>query len=60
MKVRIKKIYCTNCRKFKEFKTPKIAFIFDKALVLSITWDKRGSVDKRTFKEEKSIAILNY
>ena len=39
-------------------KNPKIAYIFDKTLVISIICDKCGSNDEKIFKEEESIEIL--
>ena len=39
----MKQIYCIKCNKCRKFKKPKISHIFDKTLVLSINWNKRGS-----------------
>ena len=30
---RMRKIYCTKCKKYKEFKIPKISYICDKTSV---------------------------
>ena len=54
----MKKIYCIKCNKYRKFKNPKISYIFNKTLVLSIICDKCGSKDEELFKEEKSIEIL--
>ena len=48
-KVRMRKIYCTKCKKCKEFKKPKIWYICDKTF---------RSEDEKVFKEEESIEIL--
>ena len=53
----MKRIYCTKCKKHKEFKQPKI-YICDKTLLLSSICKKCGSEDEKIFKEEESIEIL--
>ena len=53
----MKKIYCSKCNKYKKFKNPKISYIFDKTLVLSIVCDKCSSKDEKVFIEEESIEI---
>ena len=54
----MKKIYCIRCNKYREFRTPKISYISDKKLVLSIVCDKCNKNDKMIFKEEGSTEIL--
>ena len=54
----MRKIYCTKCKKYKEFKEPKISYICDKILLLSRICNNCGSKDEKTFKEEVSIEIL--
>ena len=54
----MKKIYCIKCNKYRIFKNPKILYIFDKTLTLSIIYKKCGSNDEIIYKEEKSIDIL--
>ena len=44
--------------KYRKFKNPKISYIFQKALVLSIIWSKNKNEDEKIFKEEESIEIL--
>ena len=56
--VRMRTIYCIKCNKYRKFKNPKISYIFDKILVLSITCGKCGSNDQGIFKEEESTEIL--
>ena len=36
----MKKLYCVNCIKYKKFEKPKISYILQKTLVLSIIWSK--------------------
>ena len=54
----MKKLYCVNYRKYRKFKNPKISYIFEKTLVLSITCSKCRKEDEKMFKEEESIEIL--
>ena len=49
-KVTIKKIYCTKCKRYKEFKKPKISYICNKILVPSSICMKCGSKDEKIFK----------
>ena len=39
-KFRMRKMYCTKCKKYKEFKKPKTSYICDKTLLLSSTCNK--------------------
>ena len=52
------KIYCAECSKFRKFVNPRISYIFNKTLVLSIVCKKCGNTDEIIFTEEKSIEIL--
>ena len=54
---RMKKISCTKCKKYKEFKKPKILYICNKTLLLSSICNKCGKEDEKIFKEEESIEI---
>ena len=55
----MKKIYWIKCIKYRKFKNPKILYIFDKTLVLSIICGKCSAVImKKVFKEDESIEIL--
>ena len=49
--------YCIKCTKYRKFKNPKIAYIFDKTLVLSFTCDKYSSKEETILKKQ-SIKIL--
>ena len=53
----MRKIYCINCKKYKEFKKPTI-YISYKILLRSSTCNKCGSEDEVVFKEEESLEIL--
>ena len=53
-KVRMRKIYCTMCKMYKEFKK----YICDKTLLLTSICDKFRSEDEKIFKVEESIEIL--
>ena len=54
----MKKLYCVNCSKYRKFENPKISYLLEKALVLSITCSKCKNKDEKIFKEKKSIEIL--
>ena len=54
----MKKFCCIKCKKYRKFKNPKISYIFDKTLSVSIICDKCGSKDEKIFKEEESIKTL--
>ena len=45
-------------KKYKEFKKPKISYIYYKILLLSIVCNKCRSEEKQLFMEEESIEIL--
>ena len=52
------KSYCNKCRKYTEFKKPKISNICDRTLLFSSICNKCGKEDQKIFKEEESIEIL--
>ena len=54
----MKKLYCVNCSKYRKFENPKILYLLEKTLVLSITCSKCKNKYEKIFKEEKSIEIL--
>ena len=54
----IKKLCCVICGKYKKFKNPKISYIVEKTLVLSIICSKCKNEDGKIFREEESIEIL--
>ena len=54
----MKKLYCVICGKYRKFEKPKISYLLEKALVLSIICNKCKNEDKKSFKKEESIDIL--
>ena len=57
----MKKLYCVICGKYRTFKNPKISYICEKTLVLSIRYIaciKCENEDGKIFKEEESIDII--
>ena len=57
-KAMLKKLYCVICGKYRKFKNPKISYILEKTLVLSIICSKCKNEDEKIFKEKESIEIL--
>ena len=55
-KVRMRKIYCTKCKKYKELKKSKISYISDFFLVFALSVQVKMN---KIFKEEESIKTLN-
>ena len=54
----MQKLYFVICDKYRKFDKPKISYLLEKILVLSIICSKCKNGDKKLFKEEKSIEIL--
>ena len=54
----MKKLYCVICGKYRKFEKPKISYLLEKTLVLSIIGSKCKNEDEKLFKEEGSIEIL--
>ena len=54
----MKKVYCVICGKFRKFEKPKISYLLEKTLVLSIISSKCKNEDEKLFKEEESSEIL--
>ena len=48
----MKKLYCLVCGKCKKFEKPKILYLLEKTLVLSIIRSKCKNEDEKLFKEE--------
>ena len=55
----MKKLYCDICSKYRKFGKPKISYLLEKKLILSIICSKCNNEDEKLFKEEESIVILN-
>ena len=54
----MKKLYCIICGKYRKFEKPKISYLLEKTLFLSIICGKCKSEDEKLFKEEESIEVL--
>ena len=54
----MKKLCCVICGKYRKFEKPKISYLLEKTLVLSIICSKCKNEDEKIFKEEESIEIL--
>ena len=51
------KTYCTKSKMYKEFRKPKISYIYDKTLPRSRVCNKCGGENEKIFKAEESIEI---
>ena len=54
----MKKLYCVICGKYRKFEKPKISYLLEKTLVLSIICNKCKNEEEKIFKEKESIEIL--
>ena len=54
----MKNIYWVICRKYRKFEKPKISYLLQKTLVLSIIYNKCKNEDEKIFQEKDSIEIL--
>ena len=55
----MKKLYCIICGKYKIFEKPKISYLLDNTLVLSIICSKCKNEDAKLFKGGKLIEIFD-
>ena len=55
----MKKLYCVICGKYRKFEKPKISYLLEKTLVLSIICSKCKNEDEKLFKEDESLNIKN-
>ena len=51
----MKQLHFVNCSKYRKFEKPKISYLLEKALVLSMTCCKCKNEVEKMFKEEESI-----
>ena len=51
---KIKKLYCIIFSKYRKFEKPKISYLFEKTLVVSIICSKCKNEDEKIFEEEES------
>ena len=54
----MKKLYCVICAKYRKFEKPKISYLLEKTLVLSIICSKSKNENEKIVKKEESIEIL--
>ena len=54
----MKKLYCVICGKYRKFEKPKISYLLEKTLFLSIVCSKCKNEDEQLFTKKKSIKIL--
>ena len=54
----MKTLYCIICCRYRKFEKPKISYLLEKTLVLSIICSKCINEDEKIFKEEDSIEII--
>ena len=54
----MKKLYCGICGKYRKFEKPKISYLLEKTLVLSIICNKCKNEEEKMFKAKESIEIL--
>ena len=54
----MKKLYYVVYGKYRKFEKPKISYLLEKTLVLSIICNKCKNEGEKTFKKEESIEIL--
>ena len=53
----MKKLYYLICAKYKKFEKPKISYILERAVVLSIICSKCKNENEKIFKKEESTEI---
>ena len=54
----MKKLCCIICGKYKKFEKPKISYLSEQILVLSVICSKCNNNDEQLFKAEESMEIL--
>ena len=54
----MKNLYCIICGKYRRFEKPKISYLLEKPVVLSIISSKYKNEDEKLFQEEESVQIL--
>ena len=54
----MKKLYCVICANYRKFEKPKISYLLEKTLVLSIICSKCKNEEEKIFKEKEPIEIL--
>ena len=54
----LKKLNCLICGKCRKFEKPKMSYLLEKALILSIIYNKYKNEDEKLFKEQELIETL--
>ena len=54
----MKKLSYVICNKYRKFEKPKISYVSEKTLVLSIIYSKCKNEDEKIFEKEESIERL--
>ena len=54
----MKKVYCVICGKYRKFEKPKISYLLEKILVLSIICSKFKNEDKKYLKKKNQLRFL--
>ena len=54
----MKNLYCIICGKYRRSEKPKISYLLEKPVVLSIISSKYKNEDEKLFQEEESVQIL--
>ena len=56
----MKKLYCVICGKYRKFEKPKISYLLEKTLVLSIICSKCKNEDENYLKKKIQIKYLKF
>ena len=54
----MKKLYCVICDKYRKSEKPKIFYLLEKTLLISIICSKCKNKDKKILKEEQPTEII--
>ena len=54
-KIKMKKLYCVICSKYRKFKKPKKSYILERTLVISIICSKCKNEDEKYLKKKNQL-----
>ena len=54
-KIKMKKLYCVICGKYRKFKKPKKSYILERTLVISIICSKCKNEDEKYLKKKNQL-----
>ena len=54
-KIKMKKLYCVICSKYRKFKKPKKSYILERTLVISIICSKCKNKDEKYLKKKNQL-----